>query len=140
MHHATAADVPFAYLKLRFDQHYHISLGFQECDQHWQQETQRNEGHIYGEHGDALWELVGLQVAGVGALVNDDTRVGAQAPVQLAVAHVYGVDPKSAGLQETIGKATSRGPHVHGYTAMHREVKGRQGCRELLATTADVGA
>ena len=54
------------------------------------------------------------QVTGVGAFAHDDARVGAQAPVQLAVAHVHGVDAPGASLQEAIGEATSGGADVEG--------------------------
>ena len=65
-------------------------------------------------------EVVGLEVADVGALAHGDARVVAQRPGELAAADVDRVDVRGAGLEQAVGEPAGRRAGVEGPTARAR--------------------
>ena len=67
------------------------------------------------------------QLADVGALHDDDALVVAQPHVELAVAHVDGVDARGAALQQAVGEAAGRRADIE------RDQPARHRCRRPRA-------
>ena len=73
--------------------------------------SQRDERHVDGDEVEAPClgrKGVGRQRARVRAFEHDHARVGAQAPVELAVADVERDDAGGAVAQEDVGEASRR--------------------------------
>ena len=60
--------------------------------------------------------------------------------MELAVAHVYGVDAPGAGLQEAVGEAAGGGADVEGDRVLHPAIECRKPGCQFLAAAADVRA
>ena len=139
-HHTAFADFVFTDLELRLDEQDYLGLWRQQGDEGGKQQAQRDERGVHRQEAHAFREVVRRQVAGVGAFAYDDARVVAQPPVQLAVAHVHGVDAPGAGLQETIGKAARGSADVEGDGILYPTTKRRKTRCQFLAAAADVRA
>ena len=74
----------------------------------------------------------------MGALHADHARVGAESGVQLAVAHVHGVDLDGAPLQQAVREAAGRGSHVQSQPPVRVDPESVQGRGELEPAPRDV--
>ena len=99
---------------------------------------QRDKRHIYAEKLNRLCQHVQRDIADVGALHVDDALVGAQAPCQLTVADIHGIDLDCAVLQHTIGKASGGRTNVHTDLAVRRQRKALHCLFQLEAAAADI--
>ena len=79
------------------------------------------------------------EIPGVGALHAHHPGVPPELPVQLAIAHVHGVDLLGAVLQHTVGEAPGGGPDIGADLAGKGQRKGLHGLFQLQAAPADVG-
>ena len=77
-------------------------------------------------------------IADVGALHVDDALVSAQAPCQLTVADIHGIDLDGAVLQHTIGKAAGGRTNVHTDLAVRRQRKALHCLFQFEAAAADI--
>jgi len=59
--------------------------------------------------------------------------------VQLAPAHVHGIDPGRAPLEEAIAEAAGGGAHVQGDPALDRDLEGLQDLGQFQSAPADIG-
>ena len=94
-----------ASLELRLDEADAHCVGRRDGLRHREDMMQRDKRHIYAKKLNRLCQHVQRDIADVGALHVDDALVGAQAPCQLTVTDVHGIDLDRAVLQHTIGKA-----------------------------------
>ena len=107
--------------KLRLDQTDAHGIRRGDGLRHREDMMQRDERHIHAEKLHRLFQLVEGHIADVGSLHVDDPRIGAQAPCQLAVAHIHRIDLDCSVLEHTIGEAAGRGTDVHADLALRRQ-------------------
>ena len=81
----------------------------------------------------------GVRVARVEVLDDDDARVVAQLPVQLAVADVERDHACGAALQQHVGEAAGRCADVEALAPANLDLKGVECVRELQSAAADIG-
>ena len=84
-----------------------------------------------------LAQAVQLGSPGIDAFEPAYTVIGAQARVQLVVANINADHPRSACLQQAIGKAASGHPHVQRPPALHIQAHFSQRAGQLQATARD---
>ena len=82
-------------------------------------------------------ELAGGEEAGVGALEERDTGVGAELVVDLAIASVDGQDGVSAVLEHAVGKAAGGGTDVGAGEAFDVDGPGSEGGLQFEASAGD---
>ncbi len=111
-HDAAPPHLPLPHLELGLDQRDEPRLGPRQGEGSGQDEGERDEARIADDEIDGLGDLLGRQVAGIGALEHDDPRIVAQRPGQLAVADIHGVDPGSTTPQQDLREAAGRGADV----------------------------
>jgi len=136
-HDSPAGDFFFRQFELRFDQHDHISVFFQQSKNGREDGSQRNKTDIRDRQRKSFWEIGRLEVAGVDALGGDDAGVLADFPVELAVADIVGVDAGGTVLQEAVGEAPRGGSDVDAGAPGGIDAEGRQGGFQFQPATAD---
>ena len=99
---------------------------------------ERDERNVHAEKRNRLCQVLRLYIADVRSFHIDDVRIGAQAPRQLAVAHIDGVDLDRAILQHTVGKAARGRANVHADLAVRAHRKDLHGLFQLEAAAADI--
>ena len=99
---------------------------------------ERDERNVHAEERNRLCQVPRLYIADVCSFHIDDARIGAQAPRQLAVAHIDGVDLDRAVLQHTVGKAARGRANVHADLAVRAHRKDLHGLFQLEAAAADI--
>ena len=127
-----------ASLELRLDEGHDVGAGRDEYRNRGEDMPQRDEGHIDRDKIDRLRHHVPRERARVDAFANHDTRVVAQAPIELAVADVERDHAFGASLQQYVGKPTGRRPDVERAPACRIDVKHVESVRELDAAPSDV--
>jgi hypothetical protein len=111
---AALANVCGLQLELWFDQEQHLALlsehGFQ-CRQH---QSQGNETQISDDQSKAmlLTQLRQPQFPCIAMFYANNTRICTQARMKLTMSHIHTRYLKGALLQQTIGEATRRLPHI----------------------------
>ena len=138
-----ADDAVFAYLlaaslELRLDEADAHCVGRRDGLRHREDMMQRDKRHIHAEKLNRLCQHIQRDIADVGALHVDDALVGAQAPCQLTVTDVHGIDLDRAVLQHTIGKAAGGRTNVHTDLAVRRQRKALHCLFQLEAAAADI--
>ena len=135
-HHATFADGLAPGLELRLDERDDVAAIAQLCERWRKRETQRDERDVGDHEIHGLFD--GHTLARVHALVDDDARVLAQAPIELALPDVDGVHARGSALQQHIGEATGRRADVDGDLSGHVEAERVEGTGQLVTTARDV--
>ena len=95
-------------LELRLDQRDDVGARPQQRRDDGQDLPQRDERHVDGDDIDGTRQIGERQVARVEVLDDDDARIVAQRPVDLAVADVERHDARRAALQQDVGEAAGR--------------------------------
>ena len=135
-HHAVFAHLSLARLELGLDEGQEPALLPHNGGGHRQNQPDGNEGHVHHRKIRAQGKLLQSQRPRVGALHDGNARVVAQPPVQLAVAHVDGVDVLCPVAQQHVGKAAGGRADVHGDRAGNVRPKGGNGFFQLMAAPA----
>ena len=109
-HNTALAHPGAAHLKLGLNQQQRLATARrQQGAQGRQDQAQGNEREVgHRQVGPGVLRAVEVawsEVAQVGALAQDEARIGAQAPGGLAVAHINAIDPAGAVLQQAIAEA-----------------------------------
>ncbi|OPY93537.1 MAG: hypothetical protein A4E73_00022 [Syntrophaceae bacterium PtaU1.Bin231] len=104
-----------------------------------QDPAERYEGHVDRHEVDVFLQEAAVEAADVGALDGHNPVILPQLPCQLSVTDIDGVDPGDPFLQEAIGEAARRSPHIEGDPAADLQPEGIQGPLELHPSPADVG-
>lgn len=112
VHCRVAHDSSFSHLaapglELRLDENHHLPVVLEQRRQRRENQRNRDEADVANGQIHFLADFLEAQVTGVDAFAEDDARVGAQLPVDLARADVDGMDASGAVLKETIGEAAS---------------------------------
>ena len=100
-------------------------------------QPQGYEGYVYDNQVGGAGQFVGM--AGVDPLHDGDAGVLPQLVGQLAVAHVHGVDPAGAPLQQAVGEAAGGGANVQRRQPVHVQGENIQGVGQFHPAPADVG-
>jgi hypothetical protein len=146
-----ADDAAFAYVlaasfELRLDEEDGVSVPRFGCrgeggEDGGEDESGRDEAYVHGKEGDGVWrereELAGGEEAGVGALKERDTGVGAELVVDLAVAGIDGEDGVSAALEHAVGEAAGGGADVGAGEAFDVDGPGSEGGFQFEASAGD---
>ena len=77
-----------------------------------------------------------VEMPNITSLKDDDSLIVSEAPIQLPIPHVHGIDPTGPVLEETIRKPTCRSTDVQDDTIRHVEGKGVQRCRKFVSSPA----
>jgi hypothetical protein len=133
---AAPADLVPLRLKLRFNQRDDARTRHQQPPQRLQNLCERDERYINGRQIDELREC--RQIASVGSFHHDHAGVLAETVVDLAVADIHGIYPRSAVLQQTISEPARRRANIGCDRAGNVDRKGLKSMLELLTATADV--
>ena len=144
---ALLADLFPAGFELGLDQAYHLRPRPQDLQGGRQDPGQGDKGNIHrceirlfrGSGGRVCLQILRLHVAEVGLLHADDTRICPQLPVQLAVAHINGVDFGGPVLQHAVCKASGGGADIHAELSLQIDGKSPQGFLQLQAAPAHIG-
>ena len=99
-------------LKLRLDEADDCSIVFQQRTDRRQDELYGDERQIHDREIQRFRDLIARDIAHIRALHGDHARIVAQAPGQLAIADIDGIDLCRAVLQQHIREATGRGTAV----------------------------
>lgn len=143
-HDAAFADVLAASFKLRFDEDDGFRSGrglrttANSLEQGREKESCGDEGDIDGNERNAGWEIVGVQVARIGALHQRDARVVTEGLGDLAVAGVDGEDAGGAVLEHAVGEAAGGGPDIEAEAVAEVDGPMSESGFELEAAAADV--
>ncbi len=100
--------------------------------------TQRNERDVDRHEIDRVRHVGCRQRPGVHAFADDDARIGAQLPIELAVADVERDHVARAALQQDVGEAAGRRADVERAASADGNGEDVEGVRELDAAAADV--
>ena len=137
-HQPASLDILAAGLELRLDQGDHVAVGRQARRNDGQNLAQRDERDVDGDHVEGAGQVIGRQIARVDVLAHDDARVGAQAPVELPVAHVERDHLARAALQQHVGEAAGGRADVERERAGDVDAERVERVRELQPAAADV--
>ena len=99
---------------------------------------ERDKGNIHAEKRDFVPQHIRGNIADVCALHIDHALIGAQAPRQLAIAHIHGVHFDCAIFEHTVGKAACRCANIHADLAIRPHGEHLHGFFQLEAAAADV--
>ena len=132
---AAAPNLALAGLELRLDEHDRIPTGREQAQHRWQRGPDADEGDVGDEQVGAERQLP--ELAGVRALEHGHPWVGAQLRVELAVADVDGDHARDPVLEQVVGEAARRRPHVDRVAPVELDVVLLERVRELLATAGD---
>src|SRR5437868_3231589 len=138
---AALADEAAADLELRLDESDDRFAGrwLEQVADAGQDEAERDERDV--DHGEVarLGDERRVHGAGVLALEDDDARILADRPRELAVADIDGVDPRGAAAEQDVREAAGRGADVErdGAGGIDREVV--QALDQLEGAARDVG-
>ena len=102
-----------------------------------QHQPQRDEGQVGDDEVDRAVDRLGRQRADVGALVDPDAVVGAQAPGELAVADVDGDDLGGAPAEQHLGEAAGGGAGVERPPALDGDRERVEGAQQLVRAAGD---
>src|SRR5690606_20778771 len=138
-HHAALPYPLPADLKLGLDEGDQTGTRRGECEGRRQDDLEADEAGVTDDEVDGLRNLGSSKVAGVGAFENDDPRVLAQLPGELAVADVDGIDAHRAARQQDVGEAAGRSPDVEADEAGGIDGETVQAMDELQAATGNPG-
>ena len=98
---------------------------------------ERDEGEVHDGEADFFADVLGLHVAGVELLFDDDAGIGAQFPDEVVGADVHGVDTGGTALEQAIGETAGGGSDVDAGPAGGIDVEGVERGFELEAAAAD---
>ena len=105
-----------------------------------QDDLQRNKAHVHHGQIQRLSQLLRGHIADIGLLHDHHAGVGADLPVQLAIAHVNGKDLLRPLLEQAVRKAAGGGSRVAAHIAFRLYAKVPQGLFQLQAAPAHIGA
>ena len=137
-HHALLAHLVLAGLELGLDEADHLPPLPQHPGDSGQDELQGYEAHVHAGEIRLLRHLVMGEIPGVGPLQAHHPAVAPEAPGQLAVAHVHGVDLFRSVLEHTVGEAASGGADVHADPVFQVDGPEGHGLLQLEAAPADI--
>ena len=138
-HHAFFTHLFPAGLELGLDEAGDLTPLPQQAVQRREDQLQGDEGHVDAGKIQRIGDLLRSQIPGVGALHAHHTGVAAELPVQLAVAHVHGIDLPGAVLQHTVRKAPGGGADVGTDLIGQGDGKGLHGLFQLQSAPAHIG-
>lgn len=101
-----------AYLELRLNENHKLAGGFEKREKSRKNERDGDKADVADDEMYGLADIGGLQVACVGALVKNDSSIGAEFPIDLSCAGIDAVDTQSAVLEQAIGEASRGGSDV----------------------------
>lgn len=124
--------------KLWLDENDPVSARREHGREGRKQERHGYEAYIAGDNLNPFSDLIEGQITRVDALMEDDTAVGAQLPIDLSSARIYRMNAQSAALQKAIGKPASRRAHIQTNTSRDRNFEVFERRFEFQAPAADV--
>ena len=122
-------------LELRLHEQHEVGVGGGAAHERGRDGAQRDEGQVGDREVDRAADVLGLEVAGVGALEHRDPRVGAQRPRELTTPDVDREHRRRAGLEQAVGEPAGRRAEIEGPRARHRRPRSVERGGELLAAT-----
>ena len=125
-----------ARLELRLDEDQSRSVRGQKRVDRRKDEGQGDEGGVADGEADRLVEVGGGQVPGVRPVHDGDAWVGGQAPKQLAVPDVHGVDPPRATVQKDVREPPGGGADIGTDAAVRVQRKDLEGPQQLVGAAA----
>ncbi len=129
-------DLPLPHLELRLDQRHDVGGEGQQPAHRRQHQRQRDERHVDGRQVGAIRKTGRLQVPDVRPLQHLHAGIGPQACGQLAVPHIHRDHPARSRLQQAVGEAAGRGPHIQADAAARIQPECLQSVLELEAAPA----
>ena len=110
-HHALLAHAILARLKLRLDEaEYLAAIGLEQRPDGREHQLEGNKRNIHHREIQRLAQLLGGDIADVGALHGHHPGIVADFPGQLAIAHINGKDLPGALLQQAVVKPPVEAP------------------------------
>jgi hypothetical protein len=101
---AALPNTPPAGLELRLDKSEDVYIRSRHAGNSRKEQAKGNKRSVDGGEIDGNRKRV--EITGVGPFHDDHTGVTSQPPMELAVAHVDGIDARRAPLKKAIGKAS----------------------------------
>ena len=137
---AAFANVCGLQLELWFDQEQHLALLSEHGCQCGQYQSQGNETQISHDQSKAmlLTQLRQTQFPCIAMFYANDTRVCTQARMKLTMSHIHTRHLKGALLQQSVGEAARRLPHIQARPSFDLQTCFSQSTFELQASTRGV--
>src|SRR5581483_9431748 len=131
------ADPAFPNLELWLDQGNERGLLVRNPSHRRKEHANCDERRVQHDETHRLGEL--FQIPGVRPIHDDDARIDAQRPVELAISDVNGVHAPRPMLQQAIREPAGRGPNIRANAVSNVDSEMRNGVRELDAAATYVG-
>lgn len=137
-HNAAFAYQLAADLKLWLHEDDPITAGSEQRRESGNEQSDGDEANVADDELHGFADVRLFKVAGIETLVQNDARMGAQFPIDLAGAGIDAVNARGAVLQQAIGEATGGGSHVETNFTGGIDGKLRESGFEFQATAAYV--
>ena len=138
-HDAAFADLRGAGLELRLDQRHQLRLLGGERERRRQHRRKADKARVAGDDVDRLGDVGMGQVARVDPFVDDDPRILAQLPGELAMTDIDGVNPPGTAIEQHLGEAAGRGADVEGDAPVDYDPEVIESVGEFDAAPRDPG-
>ena len=134
------SDLPFAYFNCSFTRTIRPvpGSGFNTLSVAGRMSVAGNEAYITDREIDGLPYIGRFQIAGIDAFVHDYARVIAQLPIELPGAHVDGMNPSRARLEQAVRKAAGGGAEIRNNEPIYVDAEVQEGGFEFQSAAAGV--
>ncbi len=133
-HDATFAHSRSPCFELRLHEQHRVGVRGRAAHERRRHRAQRDERQVGDHEIDRPADLVGLEIARVGALQHGHACVGAQRPRELTAPDVDGDDAPRPCLQQAVGEAAGRGAEIEGAHSFHHDREAVERGGQLVAT------